>query len=47
MRSALKKMVEVYGWTLSEVSEVGKGAKFVITTPKLSKSGKENYQIVS
>ena len=40
-------MVEVYGWTLSEVGEAGKGVNFVITTPKLSKSGKENYQIVS
>jgi PAS domain S-box-containing protein len=28
-----KKMVEVYGWTITEDGEEGKGAKFVITIP--------------
>jgi PAS domain S-box-containing protein len=27
------KMIEVYGWTMTEVGEYGKGAKFVITIP--------------
>ena len=27
------KMIEVYGWTITEVGEYGKGAKFVITIP--------------
>jgi PAS domain-containing protein/two-component sensor histidine kinase len=41
----IKKMVEVYGWTISEEGEPAKGAKFNITIPKLNKNGKENYQI--
>jgi signal transduction histidine kinase len=41
----IKKMVEVYGWTISEEGEPGKGAKFTITIPKLNVNGKENYQI--
>ena len=40
----IKKMVEVYGWTISEEGETGKGAKFTITIPKLNKNGKENYR---
>jgi PAS domain S-box-containing protein len=38
-----KKMIDVCGWTISEDGEPGKGAKFVITIPKLNKNGKENY----
>jgi PAS domain S-box-containing protein len=41
----IKKMVEAYGWTINEEGEPGKGAKFTITIPELSKKGKENYQI--
>ena len=41
----MKKMIEVYGWTITEEGEPGKGAKFTITIPKLNKNGKENYQI--
>jgi PAS domain S-box-containing protein len=41
-----KKMMDVYGWITQEVGEAGKGAKFVITIPKLDKNGKENYRIV-
>jgi PAS domain S-box-containing protein len=29
----VKRMVEVYGWTITEEGEPGKGAKFVITIP--------------
>ncbi len=39
----IRKMVEVYGWTISEEGEPGKGAKFNITIPKFNKSGEENY----
>jgi PAS domain S-box-containing protein len=42
----VKKMMEVYGWTIAEEGEPGKGAKFVITIPKLKKNGEENYRIV-
>jgi PAS domain S-box-containing protein len=31
-----KKMIEVYGWTITEEGEPGKGAKFVITIPKVN-----------
>jgi PAS domain S-box-containing protein len=41
-----KKMMDVYGWEIEENGEPGKGAKFIITIPKLSKNGKENYQTV-
>ncbi len=41
-----KKMIDVYGWTITEEGEPGKGAKFTLTIPKLNKNGKENYQIV-
>jgi PAS domain S-box-containing protein len=30
----VKRMVEAYGWTITEEGEAGKGAKFVITIPK-------------
>ena len=40
-----KKMIDVYGWTITEEGEPGKGVKFTITIPKLNKNGKENYQI--
>ena len=29
----IKKMIEVYGWTISEEGEPGKGAKFILTIP--------------
>jgi signal transduction histidine kinase len=41
----VKKMVEVYGWQIQETGELGKGAKFVITIPRVNQSGEENYQI--
>lgn len=41
----VKKMIEVYGWTITETGEPGKGAKFVITIPELSKNTKENYKV--
>jgi signal transduction histidine kinase len=41
----IRKIVEVYGWTIQETGEEGKGAQFTITIPKMSQSGKENYGI--
>ena len=41
----IKKMMEVYGWTITETGTPGKGAQFTITIPRMNKNGKENYQI--
>jgi signal transduction histidine kinase len=40
----IRKMCEVYGWTIKEKSEHGNGARFIITIPKITKDGKEGYQ---
>ena len=42
-----KKMVDIYGWEIEEKGVPGIGAKFIITIPKLSKNGKENYRIAT
>jgi PAS domain S-box-containing protein len=42
----VKKMMEVYGWTIQETGTPGKGARFTITIPKTNRNGKENYRIV-
>jgi signal transduction histidine kinase len=43
------KMVEVYGWTMTEVGEYGRGAKFVMTIPanlvSILESNKETESI--
>ena len=36
-----KKMMEVYGWTIQETGEPGKGAKFVMTIPTANKIQKQ------
>ena len=41
-----KKMIDVYGWSITEEGEQGKGAKFVITIPSYNKDGKQNYKII-
>lgn len=41
----LKKMVEVYGWVIEENGAPSKGAKFIITVPRINKNGKESFQI--
>ena len=33
----VKKMMDVYGWTVTEESEPGKGAKFIIRLPPRAK----------
>jgi PAS domain S-box-containing protein len=41
----IRKMTEVYGWTIRETGKEGQGAQFTITIPKTSPNGKENYHI--
>jgi PAS domain S-box-containing protein len=41
----IKKMMEVYSWTIEETGEASKGVKFTITIPKTNQNGKENYRI--
>jgi PAS domain S-box-containing protein len=41
----IKKMMEVYGWTIQETSGPGRGAVFTITIPKVNDSGKANYRL--
>jgi PAS domain S-box-containing protein len=40
----IKKIMEVYGWTIQETGKPGKGAQFIITIPKINQNGKENYE---
>jgi len=42
--SLVKKMIEVYGWTIAEVGEPGKGAKFTIIIPRINKEATETLQ---
>jgi PAS domain S-box-containing protein len=41
----IKKICETYGWTIQETGKPRKGVQFIITIPKMSKDGKENYRI--
>jgi PAS domain S-box-containing protein len=41
----LRKMMGVYGWSIQENGEPGKGAKFTMTIPRINQNGKENFQI--
>jgi len=41
----IKKMMEVYGWTIQETGEPGKGAQFTMTIPETNQNGKENRRI--
>jgi signal transduction histidine kinase len=38
-------MMEVYGWTIRETGEPGRGAQFTVTVPRTNQNGIENYQI--
>ena len=40
----IKKICEAYGWGITEKGTLGKGAKFVMTLPKLHKNGKISYK---
>jgi PAS domain S-box-containing protein len=39
----IKRMMEVYGWTIQETGEPGKGVQFTLAIPKTNKNGRENY----
>jgi PAS domain S-box-containing protein len=39
----IRKIVEVYGWSITETSGPGKGAQFTIQIPKANRNRKENY----
>ncbi len=41
----IRKMCEVYGWTIQETGKPGKGAQFTITMPKIDQSGKIKYRL--
>jgi signal transduction histidine kinase len=43
----IKKMMEVYGWTIRETGKAGKGAQFTITIPRFGQNSIEKYRIVS
>jgi PAS domain S-box-containing protein len=41
----VKKMMDVYGWTISETGTPGKGVRFTMVIPEKNQNGKENYQL--
>jgi signal transduction histidine kinase len=41
----IKRMMEVYGWTIQETGTPGKGARFTMAMPEKNQNGKENYQL--
>jgi PAS domain S-box-containing protein len=41
----VKKMMDVYGWTISETGTPGKGVHFTMVMPEKNQNGKENYQL--
>jgi signal transduction histidine kinase len=41
----VKKICEIYGWTIEETGKEGKGAQFIMTIPKKDRAGKTLYKI--
>jgi signal transduction histidine kinase len=41
----IKRMCEVYGWTIRETGKQGKGAQFTITIPKVGRGDKTTYKL--
>ena len=41
----VKRMMNVYGWTIQETGTQSKGAKFVMTIPKTNPNGKKSYVV--
>jgi PAS domain S-box-containing protein len=41
----IKKICEVYGWSIQETGKQGEGAQFTITIPRSHESGIEGYQL--
>ena len=45
MQSLIKRMMEVYGWSIKETGTVGIGAQFTISMPRLNQKGMDNYRL--
>jgi len=41
----IRRICEVYGWTIRETGKQGKGAQFTITIPKMNETGKIAYRL--
>jgi len=41
----IRKICEVYGWTIQETGKHGKGAQFTITVPRMSDNRRMNYRL--
>jgi PAS domain S-box-containing protein len=41
----IRRMMEIYGWTISETGTHGKGAQFTIDIPKAKPDGRQNYRL--
>jgi signal transduction histidine kinase len=41
----IRRMMEVYGWTIQETGTPGNGVCFTIVIPEKNQDGKENYQL--
>jgi signal transduction histidine kinase len=40
----IRKMCDVYGWTINETGEPGKGVQFSITIPRMNENRDELYR---
>jgi len=41
----VRRMIDVYGWTIDETGVSGKGAQFTIDIPKAKPDGRQNYRL--
>lgn len=41
----IRKMMEVYGWTIQETGTPGRGAQFTITMPRTNQNQEKNYRL--
>ena len=41
----IKRICEVYAWSIQETGEPGKGAQFTMTISKANQEGKQNYRL--
>ena len=41
----IKKICEVYGWTIQETGKKGKGARFTMLIPKMNEDGRVKYRL--
>ncbi|MEM2675999.1 MAG: hypothetical protein QXT10_05860 [Candidatus Bathyarchaeia archaeon] len=42
----IRRICDVYGWTIRETGKHGKGAQFTMTIPRIDMSGKECWKLV-